>query len=164
MSSRGPKSRFEVVFDVEGTNAAKFRNDMQVHLRGAQAVSVDMSTDEGGYHGGDGTAPYPLAYFSAGLTACVMTQLRAFSKRLNIPVGKFHVNTRCHWQAEQHGGEPYESSPVRFTIDIDLGDEASEADKRRIIAAAEKGCFVEQSLKPGIVRHRMKVGDDWVDV
>jgi hypothetical protein len=49
-------------------------------------------------------------------------------------------------------------------MDIDLGGGASTTDKQRLIHAASKGCFVEQSLKAGIVRHRLKVGDDWVAV
>jgi hypothetical protein len=49
-------------------------------------------------------------------------------------------------------------------LDIDLGGGASTADKKRLIEAAAKGCFVEQSLKPGIVKHRLKVDDDWVAV
>jgi len=93
-----------------------------------------------------------------------MTQLRAFSRRLEIPLMTIAVNARLHWQAEQRGREPYESAPVAFTLDIDLGSEASADDKKRLIAAAAKGCFVEQSLKPGIVKHRLKLGDDWVAI
>ena len=152
MAETTAKSRFEVIFDAEGVNTAKFRNDVKVHLRGRYAVSYDLPTDEGGIHGGDGTAPYPLAYFTSGLTACVMTQIRAFSKRLGIPVGRFTVKTRCHWQAEQHGSEPYVSAPLAFTMDVNIEGDASEADKRRLLAAAARGCFVEQSLKPGLVR------------
>lgn len=162
MDTQRPATRFEVIFDAEGRNTAKFRNEIMVHMRGPHPVSVELPTDEGPYHGGDGTAPYPLAYFAAGLAACVMTQLRAFSRRLGIPVTEITVNTRCHWEAAQTGTAPYESAPVAFTMDIDLGGDASDADKRRLIAAAEKGCFVEQSLKPGLVRHRLKVGGDWV--
>jgi uncharacterized OsmC-like protein len=158
------ETRFEVIFDAEGRNTAKFRNDVTVHMRGQHPVTVELPTDEGPKHGGDGTAPYPLAYFASALTACVMTQLRAFSRRLGIPVTDFSVNARCHWEARQVGNEPYVSAPVAFTLDIDLGGGASESDKRRLIAAAEKGCFIEQSLQPGIVKHRLKVGDDWIDV
>jgi uncharacterized OsmC-like protein len=155
--------RFEVIFDAEGINRAKFRNDVTVHKRLSNPVSVDLPTDEGPGHGGDGTAPYPLAYFASGLTACVMTQLRAFSRRLGIPVGEFTVNARCHWEARQQGNAPYESAPIGFTLDIDLGEEASVADRHRLIDAAAKGCFVEQALKPGLVKHRLKVGGEWVD-
>jgi uncharacterized OsmC-like protein len=137
------KSRFEVIFDAEGVNDAKFRNNVRVHLRGPYAASYDLPTDEGGIHGGDGTAPYPLAYFTSSLTACVMTQIRAFSKRLGIPVGRFSVNTRCHWQAQQSGNAPYVSAPIAFTMDVDIEGDASEADKRRLLAAAQEGCFVD---------------------
>jgi len=164
MAETGPLSRFEVTFDVEGRNDAKFRNDITVHLRGPHPASVELPTDEGPYHGGDGTAPYPLAYFASGLTACIMTQLRAFARRLEIPLTTIAVKARLHWQAQQRGREPYESSPVAFTIDLDLGGAASTEDKKRLIEAAAKGCFVEQSLKPGIVKHRLKVDDDWVAI
>ncbi len=164
MDTVEPITRFEVIFDAEGSNTAKFRNNVTVHKRLSHPVTVELPTDEGPGHGGDGAAPYPLAYFASGLTACVMTQLRAFSRRLNIPLTEFSVNGRCHWRAEQRGRGPYESEPVAFTLDIDLGGDASEADKRRLIAAAAKGCFIEQSLKPGLVKHRLKVGRDWVEV
>ncbi len=156
--------RFDVIFDAQGVNIAKFRNDVKVHLRGLYAASVDLPTDEGPIHGGDGTAPYPLAYFTSALTACVMTQLRAFARRLGIPVGRIGVNTRCHWTADQQGDGPNESAPISFTMDIDLGNEAAESDRRRLVDAARKGCFVEQSLRPGLVRHRLKNGDRWIEV
>ena len=156
--------RFEVIFDAEGRNTAKFRNDITVHKRLSHPVSVELPTDEGPGHGGDGTAPYPLAYFTSALTACVMTQLRAFSRRLRIPLAEFSVKTRCHWEARQSGNAPYVSAPIAFTLDIDLGGDAPEADKRRLVDAAAKGCFIEQSLKPGIVKHRLKLRGDWVNV
>ncbi len=154
----------DIVFEAEGRNTAKFRNDIAVHLRGAAPVSVDLPSDEGPFHGGDGTAPYPLAYFTSGLTACIMTQLRAFSRRLRIELTTIEVSARAHWRATHTGNAPYESTPVGFLLDIDLGGGASESDKRRLVAAAIKGCFIEASLKPGLVRHRLKLGGNWVDV
>ena len=162
MNETAPLTRFEVIFDVEARNTARFRNDIIVHLRSQHPATVELPT--GPKHGGDGTAPYPLAYFASGLTACVMTQLRAFSRGLDIPLTTIAINTRLHWQAQQRGNAPYESAPVAFTMDIDLGGGASTTDKQRLIDAAAKGCFVEQSLKPGVVKHRLKVGDDWVAV
>lgn len=164
MAESAPLARFDVIFEVEARNTAKFRNEIAVHLRGRHPATVELPTDEGPAHGGDGTAPYPLAYFASALTACIMTQLRAFSRRLDIPLTTIAVNTRLHWQAEQRGNAPYESAPVAFTLDIDLGGGAATAEKQRLIRAAAKGCFVEQSLKPEIVKHRLKVGDDWVAV
>jgi uncharacterized OsmC-like protein len=157
-------SGFKVLFEAEGVNKTKFRNEVAVHLRGPHAVSYDLPTDEGGIHGGDGSAPYPLAYFTSALTACVMTQIRAFSKRLGISVEGFSVKTRCHWEARQVGNAPYETAPIEFTMDIAIEGLASEADKRRLVAAAQKGCFVEQSLRPGLVKHRLWTDGQWVSV
>ncbi len=164
MDSSPATNRGDVIFDAEGRNTGKFRNNITVHLRGPHARSFELPTDEGGGHGGDGTAPYPLAYFVSGLTACIMTQLRAFSRRLNVTVTDISVNTRCHWERWQVGSQPYESAPVAFTMEIELGGGASEADQRRLVDAAQKGCFVEQSIKPGVLKHRLKIGDDWIDV
>ena len=91
-------------------------------------------------------------------------ELRAFAKRLRIEVREIKVNTRCHWERQQIGTAPYVGAPVAFIMDIDLGAEVPEADQRRLLAAAEKGCFIESSLKPGLVRHRLKLGGTWVDV
>ncbi|MDI1346145.1 MAG: OsmC family protein [Pseudolabrys sp.] len=164
MADAPATSGFKVLFEAEGVNKSKFRNDVAVHLRGSHAVSYELPTDEGGIHGGDGSAPYPLAYFTSSLTACVMTQIRAFSKRLGITVNGFTVNTRCHWEARQVGNAPYESAPIEFTMDIAIEGPASDADKRRLVAAAQKGCFVEQSLKPGLVKHRLLCDGQWVSV
>ncbi len=164
MDSTPTPRRFDVIFDAEGRNTGKFRNNVTVHLRGSHAQSFELPTDEGGGHGGDGTAPYPLAYFASGLTACIMTQLRAFARRLEINVTDISVNTRCHWERWQTGNQPYESAPVAFTMDIELGGGASEADQRRVVEAAQKGCFVEVSIKPGVLKHRLKIGDRWIDV
>ena len=93
-----------------------------------------------------------------------MTQLRAFSKRLGVDVTDFTVNCKCHWEAEQSGNTPYRSRGVAFTLDIDLLGGASAEDKKRVVAAATQGCFVEVVLKPGLVKHRLKVGNEWVAI
>ncbi len=157
-------TRFDVVFEVEAKNTGKFRNEATVHKRGRGPRTDFLPSDEGPYHGGDGTAPYPLAYFASGLTTCIMTQLRAFSKRLGVPVTDIYVNTSCQWQAEQVGNAPYVGSGVGFRLDIDLQGDISLDDKKRVIEAAGKGCFVEAVLKPGLVAHRLKAGDDWIEV
>lgn len=157
------KVKFDVVFEAQGSNTSKFRNDCTVHLRGAAPRTDFLPSDEGAYHGGDGTAPYPLAYFVSGLTTCLMTQLRAFAKRLGIDVADFTVNCEARWQAVMEStNDPYESRGVGFLLDIDLKGDASVEEKKRLIAAATKGCFVEVIVQPGLIKHRLKVGGEWI--
>ena len=68
------------------------RNDIVVNWP-ASGEKFDLATDKGAFHGGDATAPPPLALFVAGLTGCVMTQIRAFAKRFSIELTDVTVHT-----------------------------------------------------------------------
>ena len=158
-----PKKQFDVIFEGVGRSSGKMRNDISVTWP-AQGESFELATDEGPFHGGDGTAPPPLAHFCAALTGCLMTQIRAFSKRLRIPIRGVEVHTRLHWQGEQEGNEPYVTAPVEFDMDVDIDSDASQEDLERLLNAAKKGCFLEQTLLQGLtVGHRLKIGDEWQD-
>lgn len=153
--------RFDLVFEGTGRASGKMRNDIRVDWP-AQKESFDLATDEGPFHGGDGTAPPPLALFTAALTGCLMTQIRAFSARLDVPIGVVEVKARLHWQAEQVGRARYTSAPVAFDLDVDLDSTAPEADQMRLLEAAKQGCFIETTLMQGLtVGHRLRIGADW---
>ncbi|MEO1223704.1 MAG: OsmC family protein [Pseudomonadota bacterium] len=155
---------FEVVFDCEARSTGKMRNDIAVRMVEPFVESFEMATDEGPFHGGESSAPPPLAYFTAGLAGCIMTQIRAFAKRLRIPLDGVKVAARLHWRGEQVGRDPYVTAPVGFSLDIDLDTTASVDDQLRLIAAAKKGCFIEQTLaQSNTVDHRLRVGDDWIE-
>lgn len=152
---------FEVIFEGVGRSSGKMRNDISVTWP-MMKESFELATDEGPFHGGDGTAAPPLALFTAALTGCLMTQLRAFSKRMKIPVTNVEVRARLHWEGEQEGNDPYVTNPVGFSLDVDLETDASTEDQHRLLDAAKKGCFIEQTLAKGlIVDHRLKIGGEW---
>ena len=120
-----------------------------------------MATDEGPFHGGDATAPPPLALFVGGLTGCIMTQIRAFSKRLGVELNDLHVDVRVIWNWEKTG-RTYETAPESFEIDIDIDSPNEETAILELIEAAKKGCFIEQTLsRPNTVKHRYKTPDGW---
>ncbi len=155
---------FDVIFEGKGTASGKMRNDISVEWP-MMKESFELATDEGPFHGGDGTAPPPLALFTAALTGCLMTQIRAFAKRLKIELTGLEVGARLHWKGEQMGNDPYVTVPVAFSLDVEVDSSASEDDLRRLIAAAKKGCFIEQTLAEGIVvGHRLKLGGEWHEV
>lgn len=158
------EKRHDVVFEGRGRSTGKMRNDIAVDFV-TMGESFELATDEGPFHGGDGTAPPPLALFTAALTGCLMTQIRAFSKRMGIPIRGVEVNARMHWRCMQQGSDPYVSEPVDFTLDVTLDTDASDRDQERLIEAARKGCFIEATLAKGVdVEHRLKVGDGWRDL
>ena len=124
----------------------------------------ELATDEGPFHGGDGTAPPPLALFTAALTGCLMTQIRAFAKRLKIEIRGLEVGARLHWKGEQEGNAPYVTQPVGFDLDVDIDSDSSAEELRHLLDCAKKGCFIEQTLAQGLtVGHRLKLGGEWHD-
>lgn len=157
-----PIKRFDVIFQGHGRASGKMRNDISVDWP-MMKETFDLATDEGPFHGGDGTAPPPLALFTAALTGCIMTQIRAFAKRLSITIDRLDVHAKMHWQGEQMGNDPYVTAPVAFGLDIEIESSATQDELRHLLDCARKGCFIEQSLAQGvIVEHRLKTGDTWL--
>ena len=164
MADTPKEYEFEILFEAEGRSVGKMRSEITVSRPGG-GETYEMATDEGDFHGGDGTAPPPLAYFATGFTACLMTQIRAFSKRLHIPINGVVVKGSFRWTGRQTGREPYVGSPGGFGFDIDVDSDASTEDLVRLIEAAKKGCFIDQTMaQANDVGHRLKVGDDWIEV
>ena len=160
------KKTFNVTYEVSGRSVGKMRNE----IRGRQTEpsiepEFEMATDEAGFHDGEGSAPLPLAYFCTGLVACLMTQIRAFSKRMRIETGDVNVNAVIKWTATMEGRNPYKSLPKEFLLDIDLDSSASLDDQKRLIEASKEGCFIEATLaNPIPVHHRLKDEDSYLPI
>lgn len=162
-------STFDVLCEMEANGVGKMRcevaGDLIVGDKAAPSfeMSFQMASDEGKFHGGDDTGPPPLAFFCTGLISCLMTQVRAFSRRLKTPIGNVTIIGRILWRAEQAGRDPYVASPISFELDVDLDSSASLVDQRQLINAAKKGCFVEASLAEAVpIAHRVKSNGDWL--
>lgn len=163
--NKGLPAKTQVQFDCRGTAVGKMRNELSVMMTlPYEEGPYDMATDEGSFHGGDATAPPPLSLFVAGLTGCIMTQIRAFSKRLGVSLNDLSVDTRVVWNWEAKG-RVYETAPHSFEIDVLIDSDDPRNKVIALIEAAKKGCFLEQTLgRQNKIRHRMKTPDGWVDV
>ena len=160
------KLSHEVTMECEGRTVGRTRNETSVTLLGAGGTTFEIATDEGSFpHGGDASAPSPLALFSASLVTCLLVQVKQFARRMRIDIRDVHARARLQWIAETEGRAPYVSRPVGFSIDLDVDSDAPTDEIVALIAAAKQGCFVEQTLaRPNIIAHRLKVGDGWIDV
>lgn len=157
--------RAKVQFDCAGKAVGKMRNELSVTMKQPfEEGPFELATDEGSFHGGDATAPPPLALFVAGLTGCIMTQIRAFSKRLGVKLTGLDVETRVVWDW-QAKGRIYETAPHSFEIDIMIESDEAREKVAALIEASKKGCFLEQTLGcKNTIRHRLKTPDGWVEV
>ena len=122
-----------------------------------------LATDEGPFHGGDATAPPPLALFVGSLTGCIMTQIRAFAKRLDVSLTGLTVETRVQWDWEAQG-KVYETAPKSFEIDVLIDSDDPPDRLLELVATAKRGCFIEQTLGQGnAIRHRIRTAEGWID-
>lgn len=156
--------RAVVQFNCTGRAVGKMRNELDVRMVQPMEERFELATDEGPFHGGDASAPPPLALFVGGLTGCIMTQIRAFAKRLGVGLADLRVETRVCWDWAAKG-RVYETAPKSFEIDIWIDSDAPRQDQLALVAAARKGCFIEQTLGQGnTITHRLRDGDGWVAV
>lgn len=155
-------TKAQVQFDCHGKATGKMRNELSVDMvLPFKEGPFEMATDEGSFHGGDATAPPPLALFIAGLTGCIMTQIRAFAKRMDVVLDDLEVDTRAVWDWEAKG-RVYETMPNAFEIDIFIDSSSQPDDVVALIEAAKKGCFLEQTLGvANTIKHRIKVDGGW---
>ncbi|MGD1888724.1 MAG: OsmC-related (seleno)protein [Cohaesibacteraceae bacterium] len=140
------------------------RNELDIKMTEPMEERFTLATDEGPFHGGDATAPPPLALFVGGLTGCIMTQLRAFAKRMDVTLDDLRVQTTVRW-----GWVPkdriYETHPKSFDIDIFLESPSPLDDQVALVTAAKKGCFVEQTLgQANSITHRIKTPTGFVRI
>ena len=87
---------FNLIFKGNAINTGSMRNDIDVIFE-SMDERFQLATDEGAFHGGKGTAPPPLALFTASLCGCVMTQIKAFGKKLNIQVSEIKIDATMEW-------------------------------------------------------------------
>ena len=146
---------FTLKFTGNATNKGSMRNDIDVSFD-SMNETFKLATDEGAFHGGKGTAPPPLALFTASLCGCVMTQIKAFGKKLKIEINEIEINASMEWQGEILEEGPYKASCEGYNLDIDIISEETIERKKKLLEAAINDCFIEASLKPGIVKHRLK--------
>ena len=161
----GLPQRAEVRFDCRGRATGKMRNELEVMMTlPFKEGPFTLASDEGSFHGGDASAPPPLALFVASLTGCIMTQIRAFAKRLRVSINDLNVETRVIWDWEAKG-KVYETAPKAFEIDVFIDSDDPPEMVEQLINTARKGCFIEQTLgRQNTIRHRMKTKDGWRDV
>jgi len=164
MTIEQPKHPVDVVFTCAGQASGKMRNDLDIKMVEPMLETFSMATDEGSFHGGDASAPPPLALFIGGLTGCIMTQIRAFAKRLKVQIDDLQVDCKIVWQWTPNGAI-YETAPKSFDIDISISSPNTMEEQLALIDAARKGCFVEQTLgQSNTIRHRLKTENGFVDV
>jgi len=159
MESRRTARRLE--FACTGRAGHRMRIELDASMTSPSQTHFSFACDEGPNLGGEGSAPTPLHLFIGALTGCLMTQMRNFAARMDVRLDNLTVDVRANWQFTPVGNA-YETRPDGIEVDVSIESPASEERIAALIAAARKGCFIEQTLSvPNVVTHRMMTPGGW---
>jgi uncharacterized OsmC-like protein len=113
--------------------------------------SFEILSDEGEGIGGEERAPTPLSYFAAAVAFCLLTQLSQYGKahRLSVDGIRIEQAMRFSIQGSWLRGD---RQGAGLDLETDLHVRSGEPPDRirDCVRAAERACFVFQSLHPDI--------------
>ncbi len=151
-----------VRFELAAVAIGKRRNEVQVGMvRPRLLRKWDLASDEAAFHGGEETAPKPLAIFATGILTCFMTQMRTFARDCGVEVQGLRTTAAVDWTAQRNGLAPYVALPGRMQIDIELDTQAPIEAQKLLVKTAARGCFAEAMLREPPL-HRLWHGSDWI--
>lgn len=151
-----------VVFEVSAVASGKRRNDVKAGMVLPKRLKVwDLASDEGHFHGGDESAPKPLAIFATGILTCFLTQMRTFAKPCGVNVQGLQAKASFEWTLVRDGMKPYVAQTGKMVFDIELDTDSSLEAQQLLVKAAARGCFAEACLRDAPV-HRLLHRGEWI--
>lgn len=142
-----PVQKREVVLVVDAESLDNMRKAATVSVEHPQGSTFRIICDEGPYLGGDDSAPPPLAYYSASIAFCLLTQLSRYAaiKKLKIKKMRLSQETRFSIEGSAIQGSLMGKGECVIThVDIE-SDEPEEA-ICEMLRVGQNSCFIMQSI------------------
>lgn len=137
----------DILLEVRAEPAGNMRKVARISMPEPAGETFELACDEGSYLGGEGTAPPPLAYFSASIAFCMLTQIGRYAKimRLQLDDVALRVTTRFHLEGSVKEGT-LRGSPRIFDFEVEISSSEPRAEIVEMLRSAENSCYVTQSL------------------
>ncbi|MFG0266148.1 MAG: OsmC-related (seleno)protein [Rhodopirellula sp. JB055] len=147
-SSLAPVQKREVVLRLEAESLDNMKKRATVRVEQPRGSTFEIICDEGPYLNGDDSAPPPLAYYSASIAFCLLTQLSRYAsiKKLDITSMKLSQETRFAMEGSVIQGT-LTGQGVEVVTHLDIESNESEETIRKMIEVGENSCFIHQSIK-----------------
>ena len=147
-SSLKPVQKREVVLKLEAESLDNMRKQATVRIEQPKGSTFQIICDEGPYLGGDDSAPAPLAYYSASIAFCLLTQLSRYAtiKKLSIRSMKLSQETRFAMEGSVVKGT-LAGRGVEVVTHLDIESDEPEETIRKMIEVGQNSCFIHQSIR-----------------
>lgn len=142
-----PVQKRELMLTLEAKSLDKMRKEATVRLDHPKGSTFSIICDEGAYLEGEDTAPPPLAYYSASIAFCLLTQLSRYAKiaRLEIEHMSLRQETRFAMEGSALQGTLTGRGVVVATI-VDIKSNEPSEKIAELVRVAQQSCFVHQSI------------------
>jgi len=134
----------------EWTGALRMRCD--VHLLKPIGSSFRFRSDETPDRGGTGEAPPPLAYLTAGVGFCFMTQLGRYAHIVKRPLGSYAIVQDNTFDVAEAAPKP---GPTETHVFVEAGPAGVAPD---LVTVGERTCFLHAAMRtkvPGVIETRL---------
>ena len=124
------------------------RMETQIELIKPIGSSFRFLCDEAREFGGLDSAPPPLAYLSAAIGFCFLTQLGRFAHISKQDLRSYSIVQDNHYptdSADADTGAATLVSPIETHVFIDA--DISDADAQRLVTVAEQTCFLHATMR-----------------
>ncbi|GAB4573997.1 MAG: hypothetical protein Tsb008_10060 [Rhodothalassiaceae bacterium] len=99
-------------------------------------------------HGGGDRAPSALAYLSAGIAFCYLTQIGRFAHIAKIPVSGYGIVQDTAFSEPQASAGAMEAARAEAPIShVTIRSDAGEAEVRRLVDMGEQTCFLHAACR-----------------
>ena len=132
-----PVQKRELVITLEANSLERMRKQATVTIEQPKGSTFSIICDEGPYLDGDDSAPAPLAYYSAGIAFCLLTQLSRYAKIMKLGVEEMTLRQETRFAMEGsalQGTLTGRGLIVETTVDI-----TSDEPKEKIIQMVRVG-------------------------
>ena len=146
-SSLNPVQKREIVLRLEAESLDNMRKRATVRVDQPKGSTFEIICDEGPYLDGDDSAPPALAYYSASIAFCLLTQLSRYVKvkNLNIRSMKLAQETRFAMEGSVIKGT-LAGRGVEVVTHLDIESDEPEDVLRQMIEVGKNSCFIHQSI------------------
>lgn len=142
-----PVQKREVVLVVDAESLDNMRKQATVRVERPKGSTFQIICDEGPYLGGDDSAPPPLAYYSASIAFCLLTQMSRYAavKKLNIKKMRLSQETRFSMEGSVLQGTLL-GKGVGVSTHVEIESNEPPEIIREMLRVGENSCFVMQSI------------------
>ena len=102
-------------------------------------------SDEVEERGGDGAAPPPLVYLTAGIGFCYMTQLGRYSQIIKRPLDGYAIVQDNAFSAAGPGDEPTRGGPTETHVFLSAAFGTAEG--ADLVTVGERTCFLHAAMR-----------------